>query len=89
MDIKMKTFDYVVKDELGIHARPASLLVKEAKNYSSKIVIKKEDKEVEATRLMAVMALGVKKDQKVTVTAEGTDEDTAIAAMRELFEAKL
>lgn len=85
----MKTFDYVVKDELGIHARPASLLVKEAKNYSSKIVIKKEDKEVEATRLMAVMALGVKKDQKVTVTAEGTDEDTAIAAMRELFEAKL
>ena len=37
----MKTFDYTVKDELGIHARPAGLLVKEAKNLTSKINIKK------------------------------------------------
>ena len=37
----MKTFDYTVKDELGIHARPAGLLVKEAKNFTSKITIKK------------------------------------------------
>ena len=56
----MKTFDYTVKDELGIHARPAGLLVKEAKNFTSKITIKKGEKEVDATRVMAVMALGVK-----------------------------
>ena len=54
----MKTFDYTVKDELGIHARPAGLLVKEAKNFTSKITIKKGEKEVDATRVMAVMALG-------------------------------
>ena len=42
----MKTFDYTVKDELGIHARPAGLLVKEAKNFTSKITIKKGEKEV-------------------------------------------
>ena len=46
----MKTFDYTVKDELGIHARPAGLLVKEAKNFTSKITIKKGEKEVDATR---------------------------------------
>ena len=45
----MKTFDYTVKDELGIHARPAGLLVKEAKNFTSKITIKKGEKEVDAT----------------------------------------
>ena len=51
----MKTFDYTVKDELGIHARPAGLLVKEAKNFTSKITIKKGEKEVDATRVMACL----------------------------------
>lgn len=85
----MKTFQYVVTDELGIHARPAGLLVKEAKNFTSKIVVKKEDKEADATRLMAVMALGVKKGMTVTVTADGADEDAAIAGMKKFFEEQL
>lgn len=85
----MKKFEYVVKDQLGIHARPAGLLVKEAKNFSSKIMLRKEEKEVDATRLMAVMSLGVKKDQKVTVTVEGEDEEQAAAAMQKFFEEQL
>lgn len=85
----MKKFEYVVKDQLGIHARPAGLLVKEAKNFSSKIMLRKEEKEVDATRLMAVMSLGVKKDQKVTVTVEGGDEEQAAAAMQNFFEEQL
>lgn len=44
----MKTFEYTIKDELGIHARPAGLLVKEAKKYESQIRIVKEGKAVEA-----------------------------------------
>lgn len=85
----MKSFQYVVKDPLGIHARPAGLLVKEAKNFSSKITIKKADKEADASRLMAVMALGVKGGMEVTVTAEGADEDAACAAMKKFFEEQL
>lgn len=85
----MKKFEYVVKDQLGIHARPAGLLVKEAKNFSSKIMLRKEEKEVDATRLMAVMSLGVKKDQKVTVTVEGEDEEQAAAVMQKFFEEQL
>lgn len=85
----MKSFQYVVKDPLGIHARPAGLLVKEAKNFSSKITIKKDDKEADASRLMAVMALGVKGGMQVTVTAEGADEDAACAAMKKFFEEQL
>ena len=53
----MKTFEYTIKDELGIHARPAGLLVKEAKKYESQIRIVKEGKAVEATKLMALMQL--------------------------------
>ena len=56
----MKTFGYTIKDELGIHARPAGILVKEAKNYESKIKITKGQKTAEATRLMAIMGMAVK-----------------------------
>ena len=85
----MKSFQYVVKDPLGIHARPAGLLVKEAKNFSSKITIKKDDKEADASRLMAVMARGVKGGRQITVTAGGADEDAACAAMKKFFEEQL
>lgn len=85
----MKVFEYVVKDELGIHARPAGLLVKEAKRYASKIMLKKADTEVDATRLMSVMAMGVKQGDCVTVTVEGEDEETAYSGIRSFFENNL
>ena len=55
----MKKLEYVIRDEIGIHARPAGELVKEAKKYNSRITISKDGKSVEATKLMAVMGLGV------------------------------
>lgn len=85
----MKSFEYVVTDELGIHARPAGLLVKEAKNFNSTIMLKKEDKEADAKKLLAVMSLGVKKDMSVTVTVEGEDEEAAFEAMQKFFKEQL
>ena len=55
----MKEFTYTIKDEQGIHARPASVLAKEAKKYESSITISKGEKTVDVTRLMAVMGLCV------------------------------
>ena len=55
----MKEFTYTIKDEQGIHARPASILAKEAKKYESSITISKGEKTVDVTRLMAVMGLCV------------------------------
>ena len=83
----MKKFEYVVKDEVGIHARPAGLLVKEAKKYESKITISKDGKSAEATKLMAVMGLGVKCGQSVEVSVEGGDEDAAFEGIKAFFEA--
>lgn len=85
----MLSFEYVVTDEVGIHARPAGILAKEAKKYESKIMIKKEGKAVEATKLMAIMGLGVKCGQTVEVEVSGTDEDVAYEAMKAFFEANL
>ena len=85
----MKAFNYTIKDAIGIHARPAGLLAKEAKKYSSKVVLKTEAKSAEATKLMAVMSLGVKCGQTVVVAAEGEDAEAACAGMKEFFENNL
>nr|WP_295299817.1 HPr family phosphocarrier protein [uncultured Blautia sp.] len=85
----MKTFEYTIKDELGIHARPAGLLVKEAKKYESECTITKDGKTKKLTQLMMLMSLGVKQGETVTVTAEGADEDAAIEGLKAFFEANL
>ena len=82
----MKTFEYTIKDELGIHARPAGLLVKEAKKYESECTITKDGKTKKLTQLMMLMSLGVKQGETVTVTAEGADEDTAIEGCLSIYE---
>lgn len=56
----MKQFTYTIKDELGVHARPAGLLVKLAKKYASKVTIEKDGKTCDMRKLMAVMGLGIK-----------------------------
>lgn len=87
----MKTFEYTIKDELGIHARPAGMLAKEAKKFGSQITISKkgEEKSVDVTRLMALMGLAVKCGQTVEVAVEGEDEVAAFEAMQEFFKANL
>lgn len=85
----MKKFEYTIKDELGIHARPAGMLAKEAKNYKSTITITKEDKSAEVTRLLALMSLGVKCGQTIEISVEGEDEDTAFEGVKAFFEENL
>ena len=85
----MKNFEYTIKDELGIHAIPAGMLVKEAKKYQSKITITKEGKSAEASKLMAVMSLGVKCGQTVQIAVEGPDEEEAAAGIQAFFEGNL
>ena len=85
----MKQFIYVVKEPVGIHARPAGLLVKEVKKYQSTVTIAKDDKSVNALKLMALMGMGVKCGDTVTVSVEGADEETAATALEDFFKANL
>lgn len=85
----MKNFTYVIQDEVGIHARPAGLLVKEAKKYASKIIISKGEKSAEATKLMALMALGVKCGEEITVSVEGEDEEAVVNEIKSFLENNL
>lgn len=86
---KMKKFNYVIKDQLGIHARPAGMLVKEVKNYEAKVTLKKADKQVDASKIMAVMGLGIKCGETITVEVSGADEEAACAGLEAFFKENL
>lgn len=78
----MREFTYTITDPVGIHARPAGLLVKQVKAYQSAITIGKDGKEVDALKLMALMGLCVKKGDTVTVRVDGIDEEKAAAELK-------
>ena len=87
----MKQFTYTITDPVGIHARPAGILAKEAKALDSTVTITKGDgsKSAEARKLMAFMGLGVKTGETVTVTVEGGNEEANAAAMEQFFKDNL
>ncbi len=86
----MKSFEYVITDPVGIHARPAGLLVKEIKNYAGSVVtIEKGEKVVNALKLMALMQMGIKQGDTVKISVEGGDEEAVAAAIEAFFKANL
>lgn len=85
----MKSFTYVIKDKEGIHARPAGIVVAEAKKYTSNISILNKGKKADLKRIFGVMGLCVKSNEEVIIEAEGSDEDLAIKNLQEVFEKNL
>lgn len=86
----MKQFEYTIKDPVGIHARPAGLLAKLAKEFGDTVVtVTKGENTAKASQLMKLMSLGVKCGDTVTVAAEGPAEDAAIEAIRKFVEETL
>ena len=82
----MKQFTYTITDPVGIHARPAGVLAKQAKALDSTVTIAKADgKSAAATKLMALMGLGIKQGD----TVEGGNEETNAAAMEKFFKDNL
>ena len=81
----MVTFQYTVTDPVGIHARPAGLLAKKAKEFESEISIQKGEKSALAHKLMAVMGLCIKCGDTVTVSVSGADEARAAAELERFF----
>ena len=80
----MRSFVYVITDRVGIHARPAGMLVKEAQKYRSEILVSKGEK-----NLMQIMSLGAKCGDEISVTVSGEDEEEACAAMESVLREKL
>lgn len=79
----MISFDFTVGDPLGLHARPAGLLVKVAQGFASEstLTLERTDKSASLKKLLAVMSLGVKGGDRIRVSVEGADEEKAAEAI--------
>ncbi|WP_312691964.1 HPr family phosphocarrier protein [Caproiciproducens sp.] len=85
----MKTFEYIVTDNEGLHARPAGLLTQAAKNCTSKISLTADGKSADVKRLFAIMSLGVKKGDKIVFQIEGEGEESDSKQIRGFCEKNL
>lgn len=85
----MIEFTYTIKDSLGLHARPAGMLVKLVKETGCNVRISKNGQAVDASRLIAVMGMGVKCNDKVSITIEGNQEEEVLRKIKRFFEETL
>ena len=77
-----------VTNKLGLHARPAAMLVQNASKFKSEIRLQKEDVEANAKSILSVMMLAAEIGSFVTIKAQGEDEQQAVEAIAKLFEEK-
>lgn len=82
----MKEFTYKITDPVGIHARPAGMLAKKAAELDSTVTIIKDGKCADTRRLMALMQLGIKQNDQITVRIEGGNEDKNAQEILNFFE---
>lgn len=75
----------VIADPIGLHARPASLIVQEANKHNGDIKILGDGKEANLKSIMSVMALGIRNGVEVTIIAEGDDATEAIAGIKKVM----
>ena len=83
---KMLEFRYVIKDETGLHARPAGMLAKLVRDADCAVTITKGDKSIDAGKLLAGMGLGIHQGDEVIVSA---DDEEVLAKLKYFFETYL
>ena len=84
----MTTRNVTILNRAGIHARPASLIVQTAQQFDSSIWIEKEDVKINAKSIMNILTLGATFQTELIISAEGSDEDDAVAELSQLFDNK-
>ncbi len=84
----MKKKELLIENKLGLHARAAAQIVKSASGYASKIVLSKDNLEVDGKSIMGIMMLAAAKGSSIQVQVNGDDEDQALAGLERLFKDK-
>jgi phosphocarrier protein len=80
--------ELLIRNQLGLHARAAALLVKTAARFRSQVFVSRDDLEVNAKSILGVMMLAAETGSTIKVRAEGEDADEAIAALKALVEGR-
>ncbi len=78
--------ELVLRNPLGLHLRPAGVLCTEALRFSSKILIRYENREANAKSILGILSTGIKYQSRFEVVCEGEDEKEALVAIKKLFQ---
>lgn len=81
----MVSFEYIIKDPLGIHARPAGMLVRAASSFQCDIYLCINDRKIDAKKLFAVLTSAIKTNTELKVCCDGSDERKACELMEKFF----
>ena len=77
--------DVTVKNQVGLHARPATFFIQKANEFKSSIWVEKDERRVNAKSLLGVLSLGIVKGTAINLIADGSDEKEAVEALIELI----
>ncbi|HIR41238.1 MAG TPA: HPr family phosphocarrier protein [Candidatus Egerieicola pullicola] len=78
--------DVIVKNKVGLHARPATFFIQRANEYQSSIWVERDERRVNAKSLLGVLSLGILGQHQIRIIADGTDEKEAVDALVSLVE---
>lgn len=82
----MFTKELTVKNEVGLHARPATYFIQKANEFKSGIWVEKEERRVNAKSLLGVLSLGIMQGTTITLIADGADEQEAVESLSNLID---
>ena len=77
--------DVMVQNQVGLHARPATFFIQKANEFKSSIWVEVEDRKINAKSLLGVLSMGITKGTRVSIIAEGPDEEEAVKALTEML----
>ena len=78
--------EVTIKNNVGLHARPATFFIQKANSFRSSIWVEREDRRVNAKSLLGVLSLGIVKGTTITLIADGSDEQDALDGLAELID---
>lgn len=81
----MFTQEVTVNNEVGLHARPATYFIQKANEFKSSIWVEVEDRKINAKSLLGVLSMGITKGTRVSIIAEGPDEEEAVKALTDML----
>ena len=82
----MYSKEVVIKNQVGLHARPATYFIQKANEFKEEIKVIKDEREVNAKSLLGVLSLGITRGSSITISAVGENEAAAVDALVALIE---
>lgn len=80
----MLSRNVVVQNQVGLHAKTATLFIQKANEFSASIWVEKDARRVNAKSLLGVLSLGITRGTEITLSADGGDADAALTALENL-----